>query len=53
VLLCDAHHDRVHAQGWQIRIVNGRAEFTPPPWLRHIHLPLFNTLHHPPPGTAA
>ena len=46
VLLCDTHHDRVHAQGWQIRIVHGRAEFTPPSWLGHVHLPLVNTLHH-------
>jgi hypothetical protein len=48
VLICDFHHDRVHAQDWQIRIVNGHAEFTPPGWLGHIHPPLRNTIHHPP-----
>jgi hypothetical protein len=53
VLLCDHHHDRVHAQDWQIRIVDGRAEFTPPAWLSHIHPPLRNTIHHPPDTHAA
>jgi uncharacterized protein DUF222/HNH endonuclease len=48
VLLCDHHHDRVHAQDWQIHIVNGRAEFTPPAWLGHTQPPLRNTVHHPP-----
>jgi len=48
VLLCDHHHDRVHAQDWQIRIVNGRAEFTPPSWLGHTDLPLRNTVHQTP-----
>ena len=51
VLLCDFHHDRVHAQDWHIRIADGHAEFTPPRWLGHTRTPLRNTMHHPPTGT--
>jgi Domain of unknown function (DUF222)/HNH endonuclease len=47
-LLCDYHHERVHAQNWHIHIINGHPEFTPPEWLAHHHTPLRNTTHHPP-----
>jgi hypothetical protein len=49
VLLCNHHHERVHAQNWHITIVDGHPEFTPPEWLAHHHPPLRNTIHHPPP----
>ena len=48
VLLCDAHHSLVHAEDWQINIVNGHPEFTPPRWLDPDRKPLRNTMHHPP-----
>jgi hypothetical protein len=48
VLLCNHHHERVHAQNWHITIMDGHPEFTPPEWLAHHHTPLRNTIHHPP-----
>jgi len=47
-LLCGQHHRTVHRENWQIRIRNGRAEFTPPTWLDPAQTPRHNTLHHPP-----
>lgn len=32
-LLCDHHHRVVHSQGWDIRVMAGRVEFTPPRWI--------------------
>jgi hypothetical protein len=48
VLLCDAHHSLAHAEDWQIRIIDGHPEFTPPRWLDPNRKPLRNTMHHPP-----
>ena len=33
VLLCGHHHDRVHSDGWTIKMIDGRPWFTPPTWL--------------------
>lgn len=33
VLLCGHHHDRVHKDGWTIKIIDGRPWFIPPAWL--------------------
>jgi hypothetical protein len=32
-LLCVHHHDRVHKDGWTIKIIDGRPWFIPPAWL--------------------
>jgi hypothetical protein len=32
-LLCGHHHDRMHAEGWIIKMIDGRPWFIPPPWL--------------------
>jgi Domain of unknown function (DUF222)/HNH endonuclease len=32
-LLCGHHHDRVHNDGWTIKIIDGRPWFIPPAWL--------------------
>jgi Domain of unknown function (DUF222)/HNH endonuclease len=46
-LLCDAHHRLIHAQDWQIRITDGRPEFTSPRWLDPDQRPIRNTIHQP------
>ena len=32
-LLCGHHHDRVHKDGWTIKMIDGRPWFIPPAWL--------------------
>ena len=32
-LLCVHHHDRVHKDGWTIKMIDGRPWFIPPAWL--------------------
>jgi hypothetical protein len=46
-LLCDVHHQLIHAQEWHIRIADGHPEFVPPRWLDPHQTPLRNTIHHP------
>ncbi|MEJ2887951.1 HNH endonuclease signature motif containing protein [Actinomycetospora aeridis] len=33
VLLCTHHHNQVHHAGWQVKMINRRPWFTPPPWI--------------------
>ncbi len=49
VMLCRVCHRLVHHAGWEVRLVNGRAEFTPPAWID----PLRHPRRRPPPTTAA
>jgi hypothetical protein len=32
VLLCVHHHDRVHRDGWTIKMIDGRPWFIPSAW---------------------
>ena len=45
-LLCPAHHQQVHRQGWDITIDGGRVEFHPPPIIDPHRRPLTNPLRH-------
>jgi len=45
-LLCPAHHQQVHLQGWDITIRDGRVEFQPPPIIDPDRRPLSNPLRH-------
>jgi hypothetical protein len=46
-LLCDSHHRLIHAQDWNIGIVDGHPEFIPPRWVDPDQTPIRNTIHHP------
>ncbi|MDQ2883555.1 MAG: HNH endonuclease [Actinomycetota bacterium] len=43
-LLCPAHHQQVHRQGWDITIHGGHVEFTPPEIIDPDRRPLTNPL---------
>jgi len=43
-LLCPAHHQQVHRQGWDITIYGGRVEFRPPTIIDADRRPLTNPL---------
>ena len=45
VMLCRVCHRLVHHAGWDVRLVGGRAEFVPPPWID----PLGRPRRRPPP----
>ncbi|PZS23066.1 MAG: HNH endonuclease [Pseudonocardiales bacterium] len=45
-LLCPAHHQQVHLQGWGITITGGRVEFRPPAIINPDRRPLTNPLRH-------
>ncbi len=45
-LLCPAHHQQVHLQGWDITIRGGRVEFTTPAIINPDRRPLTNPLRH-------
>ncbi|PZS18694.1 MAG: HNH endonuclease [Pseudonocardiales bacterium] len=45
-LLCPAHHQQVHLQGWDITIHGGRVEFRPPEIIDPDRRPLTNPLRH-------
>ncbi|MGH3529110.1 MAG: DUF222 domain-containing protein, partial [Pseudonocardiaceae bacterium] len=45
-LLCPAHHQQVHLQGWDITITGGRVEFKPPAIIDPDRRPLTNPLRH-------
>ncbi|MBA2473327.1 MAG: DUF222 domain-containing protein, partial [Pseudonocardiales bacterium] len=45
-LLCPAHHQQVHRQGWDITIHGGRVEFNPPAIIDPDRRPLTNPLRH-------
>jgi hypothetical protein len=45
-LLCPAHHQQVHRQGWDITINGGCVAFHPPPIIDPHHRPLTNPLRH-------
>jgi hypothetical protein len=45
-LLCPAHHQQIHRQGWDITIHGGRVEFHPPPIIDPDRRPLNNPLRH-------
>jgi hypothetical protein len=45
-LLCSAHHQQAHLQGWDITIQGGRVEFQPPPIMDPDRRPLSNPLRH-------
>ncbi|MBV8993337.1 MAG: DUF222 domain-containing protein [Pseudonocardiales bacterium] len=45
-LLCPAHHQQVHLQGWDITIQGGRVEFQPPSITDPDRRPLSNPLRH-------
>jgi Domain of unknown function (DUF222)/HNH endonuclease len=47
VLLCGSHHRLIHHSRWQCAIVNGRAEFYPPPCVDSQRRARRNTLHPP------
>jgi hypothetical protein len=38
-MLCRVCHRLVHHAGWEVRLVNGRAEFAPPPWIDPLRRP--------------
>ncbi|WP_082469142.1 HNH endonuclease signature motif containing protein [Sciscionella sediminilitoris] len=40
VLLCAHHHRMIHHTEWQVRITNGRAEFTPPEYRQKRPIPV-------------
>jgi hypothetical protein len=42
-LLCERHHTIVHADGWQIAMIDGLPWFTPPPWLDSTQTPRLNS----------
>ncbi|MCP2169401.1 HNH endonuclease signature motif containing protein [Goodfellowiella coeruleoviolacea] len=46
VLLCGPHHRAVHHDGWQVRVVHGRAEFVPPRWVDPTRRPRRNAGPH-------
>lgn len=39
VMLCRVCHRQVHHAGWEVRLANGRAEFTPPAWIDPLRRP--------------
>jgi hypothetical protein len=45
-LLCPAHHQQVHLQGWDITIHGGRVQFRPPMIIDPDRRPLTNPLRH-------
>jgi Domain of unknown function (DUF222) len=45
-LLCPAHHQQVHLQGWDITIHGGRVNFRPPTIIDPDRRPLTNPLRH-------
>ncbi len=45
-LLCPAHHQQVHLQGWDITITGGRVKFRPPTIINPDRRPLTNPLRH-------
>ena len=47
-LLCAYHHRAFERLGWQVNIVNGVPQWTPPAWLDQDRKPVHNTAHHPP-----
>ena len=49
VMVCRGCHRQVHHAGWEVRLVGGRAEFTPPAWID----PLRRPRRRPPPVPAA
>jgi len=36
VMVCRACHRLIHHAGWDVRLVDGRPEFYPPPWIDHL-----------------
>jgi hypothetical protein len=44
-LLCQRHHDVVHAGEWEMRMADGVPELRPPPWVEPARSWLRNTLH--------
>ena len=44
VLLCKRHHRLIHHSAWEVHIVNGLPQFTPPDWLDPERKPLRNIL---------
>jgi hypothetical protein len=46
VLLCPTHHRLIHASEWQVTIVDGRPEFTPPAFIDPHRTPRRNEIHH-------
>lgn len=44
VLLCSAHHQQVHRQGWDITVSGGRVEFRPPAIIDPDRRPITNPL---------
>jgi hypothetical protein len=40
------HHRLIHASEWEINLVGGRPEFTPPAYLDPDRVPRRNTLHY-------
>jgi hypothetical protein len=42
-LLCGHHHDRVHREGWTIKIIDRRPWFIPPAWLDPQQRPRLNS----------
>ncbi len=43
VLLCGHHHDRVHRDGWSIKMIDYLPWFTPPRWIDSTQAPRLNS----------
>jgi hypothetical protein len=50
-LVCGYHHREFEKRGWQVDIVDGHPEWTPPAWLDPDQQPRRNTAHHLPDRT--
>jgi HNH endonuclease/Domain of unknown function (DUF222) len=48
VMVCRACHRLIHHAGWSVRLVDGKPEFYPPPWID----PLRRARRRPPPTAA-
>jgi hypothetical protein len=47
VLLCPHHHKLVHHSDWEIKVVNGFPEFTPPAYVDPLRRPRTNAIRRP------
>jgi hypothetical protein len=44
-LLCSHHHDTVHHDGWDIKMISGMPWFIPPPWIDADRTPRQHSRH--------
>ncbi|TCO53707.1 HNH endonuclease signature motif containing protein [Actinocrispum wychmicini] len=51
-LLCGHHHRLIHHSDWQAKMVNGRPQFIPPPYVDPSRTPRRNHIHGPLPSAA-